>query len=232
MSRGSASKAHWLRRIGLCVLILALLPAVEVGCVRVVDPPGTPLMLVRKIEAWSSGKTAAPIRYSWRSFSDVPPDFLRAVIASEDQRFLQHHGFDWQEISRARREAARSGGKPRGASTITMQCARSLFLWQGRSWIRKGLEAYLTMWMEALLPKRRILELYANVIELGDGIYGIEAAAQAHFSKPARQLSRDEAVLLAAILPSPRRWNPQHPDATVTLRSRRISREMGAVRLP
>jgi monofunctional biosynthetic peptidoglycan transglycosylase len=119
-----------------------------------------------------------------------------------------------------------------GASTITQQSARSLFLWQGRSWIRKGLEAYYTIWMELLLSKRRILELYVNVIEFGDGIYGIEAAAQHYYGKSARDLTREEAAMLAAILPAPRRWNPLAPNRIAKSRWEMILREMDSARLP
>jgi monofunctional biosynthetic peptidoglycan transglycosylase len=118
---------------------------------------------------------------------------------------------------------ARRKGKPvRGASTITNQCARSIFLWQGRSWIRKGLESYYTIWMEALLPKRRILELYANVIEMGPGIYGVEAASQHYFGVSARGLTKEQSAMLAAVLPNPKHWDPTEPGGTLRWRQRRI----------
>ena len=141
---------------------------------------------------------------------------------SEDQRFFEHEGFDWKEMDLALKKAERTGKPVRGASTITNQCARSIFLWQGRSWIRKGLESYYTIWMEALLPKRRILELYANVIEMGPGIYGVEAASQHYFGISARGLTREQSAMLAAILPNPKGWDPTNPGGTLRWRQRRI----------
>lgn len=235
MSRKSApSRAggRWLRWTILLFATLLVLPIVQVGCVRVANPPLTPLMLLRSAEARGANRSEAPRRYVWIDFAQIPRSFLRCVLTSEDQRFYQHHGFDWKEMKIAQREAERRGKAPRGASTISMQCARSLFLWQGRSWIRKGLEAYYTFWMEALLSKRRILELYANVIEMGDSIYGIEAAAQAHFGTSARILKREQAALLAAILPNPRKRDPRHPSPTVTARAARILRDEPGLKVP
>ncbi len=119
-----------------------------------------------------SSEPKAPLRYRWIDLEQMPEMFLKHLWVSEDERFFQHEGFDWKEVDLAMKKAERTGKLVRGASTITNQCARSIFLWQGRSWMRKGLESYYTLWMEALLPKRRILELYANVIEMGRGIYG------------------------------------------------------------
>lgn len=216
----------------IVILALLLLPIVQVGCVRFVNPPVTPLMLLRSIETRTDNRPVPARRYQWIALQKVPPAFLRCVITSEDQRFFEHHGFDWKEVEIARREAERKGKKPRGASTITMQCARSLFLWQGRSWIRKGLEAYYTFWMEALLPKRRILELYVNIIEIGDGVYGIEAAAQAHFSASTRALTLEQAATLAAILPNPRKLDPRRPSPGLIARRSRILQREPALRLP
>jgi len=131
-----------------------------------------------------------PLLYRWIDLTQIPEMFLEHLWISEDQRFFQHEGFDWKEMDLAVKEAERKGETVRGASTITNQCARSIFLWQGRSWIRKGLESYYTIWMEALLPKRRILELYANVIEMGRGIYGVEAASQHYFGVSSHGLTR------------------------------------------
>jgi monofunctional biosynthetic peptidoglycan transglycosylase len=191
------------------LLALALLPALEVTFVRFFAPPVTPLMLLRPLEARWEGRTLPDRLYTWLPLERMPHDFLKFVLVAEDQRFFQHHGFDWREMKVARQQAERTGQSVRGASTITMQCARSLFLWQGRSWVRKGLEGYYTFWMETLLSKRRILELYANVIEMGDGIYGLEAAARSHYGVSARALTREQCAALAAILPAPRQWNPR-----------------------
>ncbi len=138
-------------------------------------------MLLEQGGAVFSRGPSAPLRYRWIDLAQMPEMFLKHLWISEDQRFFQHDGFDWKEMDAAVEKAERTGKPVRGASTITNQCARSIFLWQGRSWIRKGLESYYTIWMELLLPKRRILELYANVIEMGRGIYGVEAASQYYF---------------------------------------------------
>src|SRR3954468_23300757 len=130
-------------------------------------------------------------------------------------------------------KAAKPKGKPvRGASTITNQCARSIFLWQGRSWIRKGLESYYTIWMVLLLPKRRILEVYANVIEMGPGIYGVEAASQYYFGVSARGLTREQSAMLAAVLPNPKGWDPRNPGMTLRWRQQRILRREGTAKFP
>ncbi len=171
-----------------------------------------------------------PLRHDWVELPAVSPLFLKHLWISEDQRFFQHHGFDWKEIDRAVDKAERTGRPVRGISTITNQCARSLFLWQGRSWIRKGLESYYTLWMELLLPKRRILELYVNVIETGPGIYGVEAAARHYFGVSARGLTREQSALLAAVLPNPKGWNPARPGPALRRRQQRILfREKNAV---
>jgi monofunctional biosynthetic peptidoglycan transglycosylase len=221
--KGSELKPRsWAKWLAVVVLGLLGFPILQVGCVRVAEPRITPLMLLRPLEARWSGIAAKPRVYRWIDRAQIPTDFLRCVLAAEDQRFFEHRGFDWTEMRNARRQAEKSGRAPRGASTVTMQCARSLFLWQGRSWVRKGIEAYYTFWMETLLSKQRILELYANVIEMGDGIYGLEAAAQTHFGIPARALAREQCAMLTAILPNPRRWNPREPTPKLRGRSAMI----------
>jgi monofunctional biosynthetic peptidoglycan transglycosylase len=204
------------------VAILLLLPALQVTWVRFVNPSITPLMLLRPLEMRLDGKPSAPRRYEWCDDSRIPAAFFRCLLASEDQRFYQHRGFDWREMQIAQAEAERRGRPPRGASTITMQCARSLFLWQGRSFIRKGLEAYYTVWMELLLSKRRILALYANIVEMGDGIYGVEAASKTYFGSGAQTLTRERSALIVACLPNPRVRDPRNPSAVVTSRTNRI----------
>jgi monofunctional biosynthetic peptidoglycan transglycosylase len=228
----SGKRRSWLRWLALALLALLILPIAQVGCVRWIDPPGTPLMLLRKVEAKLEHRAVPQTHFAWLDYSRIPREFIRCVLTSEDQRFFTHDGFDWKEIEVAQREAARKKKPVRGASTISMQCARSLFLWQGRSWIRKGLEAYYTFWMEALLSKRRILELYCNVIELGDGVYGVEAGAQHHFRRSAANLTREQHATLAAILPNPRVWNPRTPTAKVAARRAKILRREPALRVP
>lgn len=179
-------------------------------------------MLLRQIEARLEGKSPAPVRYQWLPLKEAPRDFVRCVLTSEDQRFFKHQGFDWDEVRRAKEDAKRRGKAPRGASTITMQCARSTFLWQGRSYVRKGLEVYYTFWMELLLSKQRILELYVNVIEMGDGVYGLAAASEYHFRIPPKKITREQCALLTAILPNPRQRDPRNPAGVVATHSKRV----------
>ena len=201
------------------LVVLLLIPAMQVAVVRFVNPPVTLPMLIEQV---SSSGAKAPLRYRWIDLPQIPEMFLEHLWISEDQRFFQHEGFDWKEMDLAMKEAERKGKPVRGASTITNQCARSIFLWQGRSWIRKGLESYYTIWMEALLPKRRILELYANVIEMGRGIYGVEAASQHYFGVSARGLTREQSAMLAAVLPNPKGWDPTKPGRMLRWRQQRI----------
>ncbi|MCX8089397.1 MAG: monofunctional biosynthetic peptidoglycan transglycosylase [Verrucomicrobiae bacterium] len=221
-----------LKRAVLTAYVVLLVPVLQVGCVGLVNPPTTGPMALR----WLKGKFTAGEqqrnRYCWLDLRGVPNDFLKCILVSEDHRFFEHWGFDWEEIRIARAEARARGQPARGASTITQQCARSLFLWQGRSWIRKGLEAYYTVWMELLLSKRRILELYVNVIELGDGVFGVEAGARHHYGIPAEQLSREQAAMLAAILPNPRDWNPKQPNERVLKRQAIILKRAETAWLP
>ena len=217
----------------MVALVLGLvLPVVEVGCVRFVDPPATPLMGIRWLQDRLAGEAPPRMLYQWRSWNELPTGFLKSAWILEDQRFFQHHGFDWKEMHAAIERAKRTGGEPRGSSTITMQCARSLFLWQGHSYVRKGLEAYYTLWMELLLSKRRIFELYANVAETGRGIYGVEAASQFYYNKPSGQLDTVEAATLAALLPAPRKWDPRKPTRRLRARQERVLRESPLLRWP
>ncbi len=217
----------------LALLLLAvIMPPVLVFSVRFIDPPRTPLMAQRWIEARLEGNKPAPVRYRWQAMENVPLRFAHFVLVSEDQRFFQHDGIDWTEMRIAMDEARDPEKKARGASTISMQCARSLFLWQGRSRLRKGAEIYFTFWMEKLLSKHRILELYVNVIEMGDGIYGIHAAAQAHFKRDSGALTDNQMALLAGMLPNPRQWNPVAPGPTLRARQKRILSRAPAWQFP
>jgi monofunctional glycosyltransferase len=224
--KGSASRGFFRRRkwIWILLLVLLLIPAMQVAVVRFVNPPRTLPMLLEQDSAMFSRGPKVPLRYRWIPLPQIPEMFLKHLWISEDQRFFLHDGFDWTEMDLAVKEAERKGKPVRGASTITNQCARSIFLWQGRSWIRKGLESYYTIWMELLLPKRRILELYANVIEMGRGIYGVEAASQHYFGVSARDLTREQSAMLAAVLPNPKGWDPANPDAMLRWRQQRILR--------
>lgn len=181
---------------------------------RFVPVPITPLMVIRLVEGEGLSKT-------WVPLADIAPVLPQAVIAAEDNLFCHHWGFDWQALQ-GELEAYISGTRPRGASTITMQAAKNLFLWPGRSLARKLLEAWLTPQIELLWPKRRILEVYLNIVEFGPGIYGAQAAAEAHFGKRAATLSRREAALLAAVLPNPRVSSAGRPSEYIDRRARTI----------
>lgn len=214
------------------VVSFVIFSCVLVVVYKYVPPPITPLMMIRPIEGIFSGKTVG-IDKDWVSYDEISPNIFRAVIASEDKKFLRHDGFDWKAIENAKQYNERQKGKKlRGASTITMQTAKNAFLWQGRNYIRKGLEAYFTVLIEAVWGKKRILEVYVNVIEWGDGVYGVEAASQKYFNKSAKDLSKQEAALLAAVLPNPRRWSPAEPTPYIKKRANGIVGRMGAIALP
>jgi monofunctional biosynthetic peptidoglycan transglycosylase len=177
----------------------------------------TPLMLLRGMEAGSLGGEGR--RQEWRGLEEVSRTLVAAVIAAEDAHFCSHDGFDWEAIERAY-QRNQEGQRLRGGSTISQQTAKNVFLWPERSWLRKGLEAWLTLLIEAFWPKWRILEVYLNVVEWADGVYGAEAAARHHFGKSAANLNRSEAARLALVLPAPRRWNPARPPTSTLLRRR------------
>jgi monofunctional biosynthetic peptidoglycan transglycosylase len=214
---------RWLKRILIAAFLLFVLaPALVIAIYRVVPPLYTPLMGLRALEG-------AGVERQWRPIHEISPALLRAIIASEDARFCEHRGFDWPAM---RQEWAlyRAGEPSRGASTITMQTAKNLLLWPGRSLVRKGLEAWLTLLIEALWDKQRILEVYANIVEWAPGVYGAEAAAQHHFRHPASRLTTREAALLAAVLPNPRRWSASRPTAYIEQRVATIQARAGSVR--
>jgi len=180
---------------------------------KVINPPITYLMLQRGFERKWDGKTWK-IDKEWKDFDDISTNLKRAVIAAEDSRFLVHNGFDFKAIEKAYQKN-QNGKKIRGGSTISQQTAKNVFLWPGRSYIRKGFEAYFTVLIELLWSKQRILEVYLNVIEMGDGIYGSHAATLTYYNKPCSSLLKGEAALLAAVLPNPRRWTPKKPTAYI-----------------
>jgi monofunctional biosynthetic peptidoglycan transglycosylase len=202
----------WLWRAGMCLFILLVpAPVILLLVFRFVPIPGTPEMLV----SLAMGKGA---HYQWSG--DISPRLERAVIGAEDQNFCTHHGFDVAAIQKAMADHQRHPNKPmRGASTISQQTARTLFLVPMRSWIRKGLEAYLTVLVEGLWPKKRILDAYLNLVDWGDGIFGAQAAANAYFGTDAASLTGAEAARLAAILPNPHRWKASHPGRYVARRA-------------
>jgi monofunctional biosynthetic peptidoglycan transglycosylase len=199
--------------------------ALHVLMLKFLDPPFTTAMAWKWIRAQFMGEAYHSPRYHWRALSEISPHLVRAVQAGEDQRFLTHRGFDFIELNQAIRDFF-AAGKIRGASTITMQAARTIFLWQDRSWVRKSLEAYYTVLMEALWSKRRILEIYLNTVDWGTDIMGAEAASRAYFQTSASRLTASQAALLAAILPSPHHWSPKDPSAYVRERRQKIMNDM------
>lgn len=220
--RRRRSRWHWLWKLPL---LLALLSVAQVLALRFIDPPFTSFMAIRQFEALGAGDTGFRVAYDWRDLDDIAPSLALAVVAAEDQKFAGHRGFDLEAIESALEHNA-AGGRVRGGSTISQQLAKNLFLWSGRSWVRKGLEAWYTVLVEALWPKRRILEVYVNVAEFGDGIYGAQAAARSYWGKDAAALSTNESARLAAVLPSPRRYSAHRPGPYVQKRARWIERNM------
>jgi monofunctional glycosyltransferase len=228
----SPAKRKFVISIMIVVIAVLVIPPLQVGYVRFFNPSTTAPILLQNFQAKISGSPPVSKNIIWQPLEKIPSDFILCVWKTEDARFFVHHGIDWKSIKWALDEAKATGRPARGASTITQQCARSLFLWQGRSWTRKGLEAYYTIWMELLLSKKRILELYANVIELGDHVYGVEAASYHHFGIPASALSRERIALLVAIMPNPRKMNPNNPSALVVDRQEAILKRTESAMLP
>jgi len=214
------------------ILALFLIIAVALGTssagltilFRFVAPPVSALMIERRIDSWRSGRTYSS-HYEWVDFDRIAPPMAFAVIASEDQNFLHHHGFDWGAIQRAI-DYDENGNRVRGASTLTQQTAKNLFLWPDRNWLRKALEAYYTVLLETFWDKRRILETYLNIVEFGDGVYGVEAAAQRYFHKSAARLTAEDAAILAAVLPNPHRLKANAPSSYVRQRQHWILQQM------
>ena len=227
-----ARHGGWLRR-ALRWLLLGIVAAVAavvllVLLLRWVDPPASAFMLEARWNALVAGDRSYRQRYEWVDLESISPQAAMAVIASEDQQFPFHAGFDFKSIREAVRHNARSR-RTRGASTISQQVAKNLFLWSGRSYLRKGLEAAITVLIEWLWPKERILEVYLNIAEFGSGTYGVEAAAQRYFHKPARRLGRADAALLAAVLPNPVRFRVEAPSAYVRSRQTWIMGQMAGL---
>ncbi|HEX5160586.1 MAG TPA: monofunctional biosynthetic peptidoglycan transglycosylase [Steroidobacteraceae bacterium] len=227
-------KKGWRRRIvrwfatGLVAAFLAT--ALPVVAMRWMDPWYSAFMLDAALDASRQGKAKYKTDYRWVDLEQISPHAAVAVIASEDQLFPYHTGFDFKSIREAiranERQATRKRPRLRGGSTITQQVAKNLFLWSGRSYLRKGLEAYFTLLIEISWPKERILEVYLNVAQFGDGVYGVEAAAQRYWRKPASQLDRWEAATLAAVLPNPIRLHANAPSPYVQLRRDQILAQM------
>lgn len=213
----------WLWRIALIALAI---PILQVATLRFINPPVTTMMVFRMFDHVFAGES---VTWSHTNMgrTEISPYLYSAVVASEDQRFYQHHGFDIVEIEKAQQAHARHPKRPmRGASTISQQVAKNLFLPPWHSFIRKGIEAYYTVLIEFMWPKERIIQMYANVAEFAPNVYGAEAGALFHFKHHASQLSQQQAAQMAAVLPNPKRWSASHPSAYIQRRASRILRQM------
>jgi monofunctional biosynthetic peptidoglycan transglycosylase len=212
------------RIVLLLLIVVVVLPVGWVIVYRVIPPPITSLMVLRLIQGRG-------MDYRWRGLDDLSPTLAQAAIASEDSRFCLHHGFDFTAMEKAlAHNERRPGGKVRGGSTISQQTAKNAFLWPSRDYVRKGLEAYFTVLIENLWGKRRIMEVYLNIVEWGSGIYGAEAASEAYFGHSAQRLTTSEAAHLVAILPSPLKWKAVHSGAYVQRRAGTVAERVGTVR--
>lgn len=217
----------FLRRIFLrAVIVLGVFWGGGIALFSVMPVPFSAVMVERQLGAWLSGDFGYVAHSDWVSMDEISPWMGLAVIAAEDQKFPDHWGFDVTAIEKALAHNERNENRIRGASTLSQQTAKNLFLWDGRSWVRKGLEAGLTLGMETVWSKKRILTVYLNIAEFGDGIFGVEAAAQRYFHKPASRLSLSEAALLAAVLPNPLRFKANAPSGYVRSRQAWIMRQM------
>ena len=216
------------RAVLLAVAAWATVTVLAVLLLRWVDPPTTAFMLQDRFGALLRGDDGYDFHHEWRDWNQISRQAALAVVAAEDQRFPLHRGFDFKQIDKALKDRER-GRRVRGASTISQQVAKNLFLWPGQSWFRKGLEAGLTVLIELAWPKRRILEVYLNVAEFGRGTWGVQAASRRFFRKDAIHLNRSEAALLAAVLPSPKRYRADQPGPYVRKRQAWILRQMAAL---
>ena len=212
----------WSRNLLLFLFISSLLAVVAYKFVPVYY---TPLMFIRMYEQFQDGKPFK-LEHKWVPMKKIAQPLAQAVVASEDNLFLDHHGFDMTQIQKARADAEK-GKRVRGASTISQQTAKNVFLWPGKTYLRKGIEAYFTVLIEWIWGKERIMEVYLNSIEMGEGIYGAEAVAEAHFGKHAYQLTKSEAALIAATLPNPRKFNSAKPSPYMLKRQAKIISLMG-----
>jgi monofunctional glycosyltransferase len=216
----SPKPRRWLRFVGWLFVWVFALTIFPVLLLRWVDPPTSAFMLRERI--------TRSIQHRWVDWPQISPHVKVAVIASEDQKFPEHHGFDLDSINDALEERER-GRRVRGASTISQQVAKNLFLWPGQSWVRKGFEAYYTVLIETLWPKRRILEVYLNIAEFGTGVFGVGAASEVYFHKRAARLSAPDAALLAAVLPNPKRLRVAAPSRYVRSRQDWILGQMRGI---
>lgn len=208
-----------LKYIGIFILSYICLSILLIVAYIVINPPVTILMMQRP----------SKVERQWVNIDEISPNIIQAVVASEDNLFLSHSGFDFEQIKIAIEESKRKNKPMRGASTISQQTAKNVFLWNGRSYLRKGLEVWYTFLIETFWSKERIMEVYLNVIEYGDGIYGIEAASQHYFNRSAKKLTKHQSALIAAALPNPLKRNPAHPTKYLNRRANKIMRLMNNI---
>jgi monofunctional glycosyltransferase len=222
------TRRSWWRRLLRWSVLLALvfvgLSLMIVLALRWLPPPTTAFVIARQVDGWTDAAENVSIRRQWVPHGRIAPDMYLAVVAAEDQRFPEHHGFDFKAIEQALDD--REEGRVRGASTISQQVAKNLFLWSGRSWVRKGFEVWFTGLIELCWPKRRILEVYVNIAEFGDGVYGVQAASRQFFGVDASRLNPSQAARLAAVLPNPKKYSAARPGPYVLSRQRWIERQM------
>jgi monofunctional biosynthetic peptidoglycan transglycosylase len=220
--------ARLVRGVLLALAAWIAVTVTSVVALRWVNPPTTAFMLRDRIAAVLTGEKGYEFRHEWRDWDRISRYAPLAVVAAEDQKFPWHHGFDLEQIDKALADRER-GRRVRGASTISQQVAKNLFLWPGQSWFRKGLEAGITVLIELAWPKQRILEVYLNVAEFGRGTWGVQAASRRYFGRDADRLTKSQAALLAAVLPAPKRYSVAAPGPYVRKRQRWIERQMAAL---
>ncbi len=220
--------ARLLRGVLLALATWVAVTVATVVALRWVNPPTTAFMLRDRIGAVLGGEEGYEFKHEWRDWDRISPNAALAVVAAEDQKFPWHRGFDLEQIDKALADRER-GRRVRGASTISQQVAKNLFLWPGQSWFRKGLEAGITVLIELAWPKQRILEVYLNVAEFGRGTWGVQAASRRYFGRDADRLTKSQAALLAAVLPAPKRYSVASPGPYVRKRQRWIERQMAAL---
>lgn len=225
MNRSRSLPARMLRAFWHVLLAWLALSIGSVWLMRWIDPFSSAFMLREQTVAAITGDRTYRLQHQWVDADEIAANMQLAVIAAEDQKFPTHWGFDLASIDQALKNQKRSG-RVRGASTLTQQVAKNLYLWPGRSWLRKGFEAYFTVLIETFWPKRRILEVYLNIAEFGKGVYGVDAASRKYFRKPPARLSAGEAALLAAVLPNPKRLRVNKPSGYVRARQSWIVRQM------
>jgi monofunctional biosynthetic peptidoglycan transglycosylase len=219
--RRAPPRRRWLRRLLWLPVLSLVVTFLQVAPLRFIDPPTSAFMLWRQVDGL--GEEGFRLRQEWRDYDQISSHLPISVVAAEDQKFPEHHGFDLEAIDKALDSNAR-GGRVRGGSTISQQVAKNLYLWSGGGYFRKALEAWYTVLIELTWSKQRILEVYVNIAEFGDGVYGAEAAAQAFFGKPASALTAAESARLAAVLPNPKRYSARNPGPYVQRRAAWIQR--------